>query len=113
MSLKRFKRKMRNLRTQGERYKAEKQIMDAYAEYWPESKKRKTSNIVLVVSITAIVVYTIASFVLQYFTGIEVSSTLTTCFFSFFGGELLIIGGIRISKVRSNYGESYGDGSGE
>ncbi len=87
--------------------------MDAYAEYWPESKKRKTSNIVLAVSIAAIVVYTIASFVLQYFTGVEISSTLTTCFFSFFGGEMLVIGGIKISKVRSNYGESYGNDSGE
>ena len=87
--------------------------MDAYAEYWPESKKKKVSNIVLAVSITAIVIYTIASFAIQYFTGVEISSTLTTCFFSFFGGEMLIIGGIKISKVRSNYGELYGNNSEE
>ena len=113
MSLKRFKNKMRKLRVQGERYKTEKQIMDAYAEYWPESKKKKVSNIVLAVSITAIVIYTSASFAIQYFTGVEISSTLTTCFFSFFGGEMLIIGGIKISKVRSNYGELYGNNSEE
>ena len=104
---------MRKLRVQGERYKTEKQIMDAYAEYWPESKKKKVSNIVLAVSITAIVIYTSASFAIQYFTGVEISSTLTTCFFSFFGGEMLIIGGIKISKVRSNYGELYGNNSEE
>ena len=113
MSLKRFKNKMRKLRVQGERYKTEKQIMDAYAEYWQKRKKKKVSNIVLAVSITAIVIYTIASFAIQYFTGVEISSTLTTCFFSFFGGEMLIIGGIKISKVRSNYGELYGNNSEE
>jgi hypothetical protein len=113
MSLKRFKRKMRNLRTQGERYKVEKQIRDAYAEYWPDSKKKKVSNIMIAVSVIAIVIYTVASFIIQYFTGIEVSSTLTTCYFSFFGGELLVLAGIKITKVRNEYGELYGNNSGE
>lgn len=113
MSLKRFKRKMRNLRAQGERYKTEKQIMDAYAEYWPESKKRKTSNIMLAVSIVCILAYTIASLTIQYFTGMEVSSTLTTCFYTFWGSELFFLAGIKGAKVIKGYGESYGNDSGE
>lgn len=113
MSLKRFKRKMRNLRTQGERYKAEKQIMDAYAEYWPENKKRKTSNIMLTVAVIAIVVYTVASFWLTYKTGICIDSTLTTCFYTFWGSELFFLAGIKGAKVIKGYGESYGNDSGE
>lgn len=113
MSLKRFKRKMRKLRAQGERYKVEKQIMDAYAEYWPESKKKKVSNIMLAISVICIIAYTVASLAVQYFTGVEVSSTLTTCWFSFFGGELLVLAGIKITKVRNEYGELYGNNSGE
>ena len=55
MNSKRFKRKLNRIRQQGERYKKEQAVRDAYAEYWPEHKKRKTSNIMLLVSIIAIV----------------------------------------------------------
>ena len=113
MSLKRFKNKMRKLRVQGERYKTEKQIMDAYAEYWPESKKKKVSNIMLAVSVVCILAYTIASFAIQYFTGMEISSTLTTCFYTYFGGELFLLAGIKTAKVIKGYGELYGNNSGE
>ena len=66
MFTKRFKRRLNRIRQQGERYKKEKAIRDAYAEYWPEHKKRKTSNIMLAVSIIAIVGYVIADYILQY-----------------------------------------------
>ena len=61
--------------------------------------KKKVSNILLVVICTMITLYTIAAFVLQFFTSVEISSTLTTCFFSFWAGELLMLCGIKISKV--------------
>ena len=63
MYSKRFKRKLNRIRRQGERYKKEQAVRDAYAEYWPEHKKRKTSNIILAVSIIAIIGYVIADYI--------------------------------------------------
>lgn len=61
--------------------------------------KKKVSNIMLVVICTMIVLYVAASFVLQYFTQTEVSPTLTTAWFAFWGSELVCLTGIRVSKV--------------
>ena len=96
---KRFKRKLNRIRKQGERYKKEKAVRDAYAEYWPEHKTRKVSNIMLVVIVTAIVIYTVASFWIQYKTGIPVDSTLTTCFYTFWGSELIALATLKTSKI--------------
>ena len=60
----------------------------------------KVSNIMLVVILIAIIGYTIASFILQYVTGVEISSTLTTCWFTFFGTELVALAAIKTSKVK-------------
>ena len=62
-------------------------------------KKTKVSNVMLVVVIIAIVLYTVANFWLQYVANIEVSPTLTTAWFSFWGAEVLALAGIKISKV--------------
>ena len=61
--------------------------------------KKKVSNIMLVLICTMIILYTAADFALQYFTNIEVSPTLTTAWFTFWGSELLCLAGIRVSKV--------------
>lgn len=61
--------------------------------------KRKVSNIMLVLICTMIILYTAADFALQYFTSVEVSPTLTTAWFAFWGGELICLTGIRVSKV--------------
>ena len=61
--------------------------------------KKKVSNIMLVVVCVMIFLYTAASFVLQYYTGVEVSATLTTSWFAFWGVELFALAGIRVSKV--------------
>lgn len=63
--------------------------------------KQKVSNIVLVIACIMITLYAAADFALQYYTSIEVSPTLTTAWFTFWGGELLCITGIKISKVLS------------
>lgn len=99
MNTEKFKRKLRRIRRQGEMYKKEKEVRDAYAEYWPDKKERKTSTVMLVIIVTSIILYTIGAFFIQYHTGVEVSSTLTTCWFSFWGVEILAITGIRISKL--------------
>ena len=100
MNNKRHKRKLRMIKLRGERYKKEQEIRDAYAEYWPDRKKRKVSNIMLVVIIAAILSYTIASFWLQYKTGIPVDSTLTTLYYTFWGTELVSLTTIRNHKTK-------------
>lgn len=65
--------------------------------------KRKVSNIMLVVICVMIICYAIANFVLQYFTQIEVSPTLTTAWFSFWGVELVSLAAIKTSKIKHGY----------
>jgi hypothetical protein len=64
--------------------------------------KKKVSNIVLVLACAMIIVYAAANFALQYYTGVEVSPTLTTAWFTFWGSELFMLAGIKISKVLTN-----------
>jgi hypothetical protein len=99
MFTRRFKRKLMRIKRQGERYKKEKAIRDAYAEYWPEHKKRKTSNIMLVISVIAIISYVVADWILQYQTGVELSPAITPYWFGFWTGEIFLLAGIKISKV--------------
>ena len=65
--------------------------------------KRKVSNIMLVLICTMIIGYTVADFALQYFTSIEVSPTLTTAWFAFWGVELVNLTIIKTSKVKHGY----------
>ena len=65
--------------------------------------KKKVSNIMLVLICIMIIGYTIADFALQYFTSIEVSPTLTTAWFSFWGVELINLTAIKTSKVKHGY----------
>lgn len=62
-------------------------------------QKKKVSNIMLVVVCIMITLYAAANFILQYFTSIEVSPTLTTAWFTFWGSELVCLTGIKVSKV--------------
>jgi hypothetical protein len=99
MYSKRFRRKLNRIRKQGERYKKEQAVRDAYAEYWPEHKKSKTSNIMLLVSIIAIIGYVIADYILQYNIGVELSPTITPYWFGFWTSEIFLLAGIKVSKV--------------
>lgn len=65
-----------------------------------QKPKKKVSNIMLVVICTMIILYTAANFVLQYFTSIEVSPTLTTAWFAFWGTELVALTAIKTSKIK-------------
>lgn len=62
--------------------------------------KKKVSNIMLVVICVMIILYTVANFALQYFTSTEVSPTLTTAWFAFWGSELVCLTAIKTSKVK-------------
>lgn len=72
-------------------------------------QKRKVSNIMLVIICTMIILYTIADFALQYFTSIEVSPTLTTAWFAFWGTELVALAAIKTTKVKHNCDSSCAD----
>ena len=93
-------RKLKKIQKQGERYKKEKEVRDAYIEYLPDRKKRKVSNIMLVVIITAIIGYVAASFFVQYKTGIAIDPTITTCWFSFWTIEVVALTTIKNNKTK-------------
>ena len=61
--------------------------------------KKKVSNIMLVIVCAMIILYAASNFILQYFTSVEVSPTLTTAWFTFWGSEILALTGIKISKI--------------
>jgi biotin transporter BioY len=61
--------------------------------------KKKVSNIMLVLICTMIILYTASNFVLQYFTSVEVSPTLTNAWFAFWGTEIVALTAIKTVKV--------------
>lgn len=64
-------------------------------------KKTNISKKMIPVIVCAVMLYTIASFVLQFFTSVEISPTLTTAYFSFWTVEILSLAGIRIKKSKN------------
>lgn len=68
--------------------------------------KMKTSNKVLLASILAVVLFTIACMYIQYVTSVEISSTLITLWFSFWTVEIVSLAGIKVSKVFKEYQSS-------
>lgn len=95
-----YKHRLKKIKRQGEQYKREKAIRDAYAEYLPDRKKRKVSNVMLVTIIIAIVGYVIASFWIQYKTGIAIDQTITTCWFGFWTVEIIALTTIKNNKTK-------------
>jgi hypothetical protein len=65
--------------------------------------KMNTSNKVLIASILAIVLFTIACLYIQYKTEVEVSGTLITLWYSFWTVEIVALTGIKITKVIKDY----------
>lgn len=70
-----------------------------------KKNKKKVSNIMLVLICTMIILYASASFGLQYFTSVEISPTLTTAWFTFWGVELINLTVIKTSKIKHNVSE--------
>ena len=66
------------------------------------ANKNKTniSKKMIPVIVFAIMLYTIASFVLQFFTSVEISPTLTTAYFAFWTVEIISLAGIKTVKVK-------------
>ena len=107
MSDKKFQKKLEKIRKRGERYKQEYELKAEYAKYVPYKKKKKVSNIMLVIIVIAIVGYTIASFWVQYRTGVPIDATLSTLYYSFWTVELIALAGIKVSKTKHNAENSF------
>lgn len=105
MNDKRFQKKLEKIRKKGERQKEKMELEAQYAEYYPHRRGAKVSNVMLVIIVAMVTLYTVASFVLQFCTAVEISSALTTCFFAFWGTEIVALAGIRVSKVYKDKNE--------
>lgn len=68
--------------------------------YIPFHIKPKFNKLIVLLSIVAIISYTIAAILLQKYTLVELSPTLTTCVYGFFGTELLGLAGIKIFDTK-------------
>lgn len=74
----------------------------------------KFNKLIVLLSIVAIITYTVAAILLQKYTMTELSPTLTTCVYGFFGTELLGLAGIKIfdtkyQQIESNITENIDD----
>lgn len=65
-----------------------------------KDKMKKVSNIMLIVSVINILWFTIVAIVLQFVTMVELSSTLITCWYTFWACEVFALAGIKITKVK-------------
>lgn len=63
-------------------------------------KKSNYSKLLLPWIIVAVMLYTIAAFILQFFTQVEISPTLTTAYFAFWTVEIVSLAGIKTVKER-------------
>lgn len=70
----------------------------------------KFTKLSVIISFVAVCTYTTASILLQKYTSLEVSPTLTTAVFAFFGTELVAIATIKNKETRyCNSDENTGD----
>lgn len=72
----------------------------------PFQFKPKFNKLIVLLSIVAIIAYTVAAILLQKYTMMELSPTLTTCVYGFFGTELLGLAGIKIFDTKYQQIES-------
>ena len=83
-----MKRKERNLK---------RQILKTY---FPFCLTVKFNKLIVLLSMITIISYTVAAILLQKCTMTELSPTLTTCVYAFFGTELIGLAGIKICDTK-------------
>lgn len=66
-----------------------------------KKKKIKALDLYVIFSIVSLIIYTVVSQIIATKYGIMLD-TLTTCFFGFFGGEIVTCGLIKIFKLRDD-----------
>lgn len=80
------------------KYKERQLKTEIFKMYCPF--KFKFNKFIVIFCIAAIIAYTIAAILLQKYTYMELSPTLTTCVFTFFGTELIGLVGIKICDTK-------------
>ncbi len=73
-----------------------------------KKKLKKVSNIVLIAAVTAVVGYGVTATIVQVMTGVELSPTLTTAWFSFWGVEIIALATIKNHKTKHQTEETEG-----
>lgn len=66
----------------------------------PKPKRLSDLDKYVIFSFSNIIIFTIIALIYQFVTGSEISSTLITCFFACFGGELLMLCMIKRLKLK-------------
>lgn len=97
-----FALEMKKLQSKNKQIEMRNKLKAEKNKHKPQRKEPKTSNRVLIFIILAIVSFTIACLYIQYVTGVEVSSTLTTLWFSFWTVEIVALTGIKVAKIINN-----------
>lgn len=82
------------------KYRERKLKLEILKLYLPFHFKIKFNKLIVLLSVTVIILYTVAAILLQKYTLVELSPTLTTCVYAFFGTELLGLAGIKICDTR-------------
>lgn len=86
--------------------KERKLKMEIFKIYCPFSFKFQFNKFIVIFCIAAIIAYTVAAILLQKYTYMELSPTLTTCVYAFFGTELIGLVGIKICDTKFEKGQS-------
>jgi Tfp pilus assembly major pilin PilA len=71
-------------------------------------KKKPYAQRLIPVVVLAIVLYTLADIALQVFKNVEISSTLTTCYFTFWGVEIVNLALIKFGKAKVKQPSEFG-----
>ena len=72
-------------------------------------KKRHFADYIVFLSIIAVTGFTVAAFVLQFKGLMEISATLTTCWFAFWTVEIIALASIRNQQTKNNYKNKEGE----
>lgn len=96
MTNEKFEKELKKIQSKNKKIELKNKLKKEKDKY---KSKMNTSNKVLLASIIAVLLFTIACLYIQYTTSIEVSSTLITAWYSFWTVELVSLAGIKVSKV--------------
>lgn len=65
-------------------------------------KKPKTSTVLLILSCSMAIFYAIIDVILQWKLNVEISPTLTGCWYTFWGVELINLANIKNTKTKNS-----------
>ena len=82
------------------KYEERKLKLEILKLRFPFHFKPKFNKLIVTLSIVTIISYTVSAILLQKYIMMELSPTLTTCVYAFFGTELIGLAGIKICDTK-------------